>query len=129
MIFFLAIISITWLGLQLEGTLRILKTIQELKMQYRLAAIMLGRLRMTVDEALDQYAEFGNEVFGKPRWFHERSLLWYPRAKFSCRKTRDAFKSVVYRSIISQRDNIQDWEASAAASAEPFKCREDRTRT
>ncbi|KAH6970848.1 acyl transferase/acyl hydrolase/lysophospholipase [Ilyonectria sp. MPI-CAGE-AT-0026] len=94
-----------------------------------LAAIMLGRLRMTVDEALDQYAEFGNKVFGKPRWFHERSLLWYPRAKFSCRKTRDAFKSVVYRSIVSQRDNIQDYEASAAASAEPFKYREDRTRT
>ncbi|ENH67820.1 Calcium-independent phospholipase A2-gamma [Fusarium oxysporum f. sp. cubense race 1] len=40
-----------------------------------LSSIMLGRLRMSVDQALDTYKAFGNAVFGKPRWFHERSFL------------------------------------------------------
>ncbi|KAF4461326.1 Calcium-independent phospholipase A2-gamma [Fusarium albosuccineum] len=89
-----------------------------------LSSIMLGRLRMSVDEALDEYTKFGNAVFGKPRWFHERSVMWYPRAKFSCRKTREAFKMVVYRSLRREREcNIGDVEI------EPLKYREDRTRT
>ncbi|VUC32771.1 unnamed protein product [Clonostachys rosea] len=85
-----------------------------------LSSIMLGRLRMSVDEALEQYEDFGNEVFGKARWWHERSLFWYPRAKYSSRKTREAFQKVVLKSL-------QQGEHSAVT--ESFEDREDRTRT
>ncbi|KAF5010853.1 hypothetical protein FDECE_3026 [Fusarium decemcellulare] len=90
-----------------------------------LSSIMLGRLRMSVDDALDEYTEFGNAVFGKPRWFHERSGFWYPRAKFSCRKTGEAFKMVVYRSLQRERGCLGVHEVEN----EQFKYREDRTRT
>ncbi|KAM0199319.1 hypothetical protein ACHAPQ_011244 [Fusarium lateritium] len=89
-----------------------------------LSSIMLGRLRMSVDQALDTYKAFGNAVFGKPRWFHERSFLWYPRAKFSCRTTRAAFQDVIYQTLRRERDCFP-----SEAEIEPLKYREDRTRT
>ncbi|KAM0491744.1 hypothetical protein ACHAP8_010373 [Fusarium lateritium] len=97
-----------------------------------LSSIMLGRLRLSVDEALDTYKSFGNAVFGRPRWFHERSLLWYPRAKFSCRKTRAAFQEAIIKALernhncgsYNTRDCLPD-----EADTEPLKYREDRTRT
>ncbi len=45
-----------------------------------LSTIMLGRLRMSVEEALQQCQSFGTAVFGKSRWFHERSVLFYPKS-------------------------------------------------
>ncbi|RGP60191.1 calcium-independent phospholipase a2-gamma [Fusarium sporotrichioides] len=93
---------------------------------------MLARLRLSVDQALDTYKSFGNAVFGKPRWFHERSILWYPRAKFSCRKTRAAFQDAIIKALERDhnrgcRDN-QDCLPNEAEK-EPLKYREDRTRT
>ncbi|CAG9997027.1 unnamed protein product [Clonostachys byssicola] len=75
---------------------------------------------MSVDQALDQYKAFGNDIFGKPRWWHERSLFWFPRAKYSSRKTREAFQKVVL-------ERLQQGEH--AAVTESFEDREDRTRT
>ncbi|KAH7253614.1 acyl transferase/acyl hydrolase/lysophospholipase [Fusarium redolens] len=57
-------------------------------------------------------------------WFHERSFLWYPREKFSCRKTREAFQKVVYQTLKRERDCFL-----SEAETEPLKYREDRTRT
>ncbi|CAH0046492.1 unnamed protein product [Clonostachys solani] len=85
-----------------------------------LSSIMLGRLRLSVDQALDQYKAFGNEVFGKPRRWHERSPFWYPRAKYSSRKTGEAFQNVVLESL---------QQGEHAAVTESFEDREDRTRT
>ncbi|KAF4458112.1 Calcium-independent phospholipase A2-gamma [Fusarium austroafricanum] len=89
-----------------------------------LSSIMLGRLRMSVDQAMDAYKDFGNAVFGKPRWFHERSILYYPRAKFSCRKTREAFQMVVLQSLQRERGCFP-----SEVESELLKYREDRTRT
>ncbi|KAK0729536.1 acyl transferase/acyl hydrolase/lysophospholipase [Lasiosphaeris hirsuta] len=90
-----------------------------------LSAIMLGRLRMSVDDALAQYAEFGNEVFGKARWWHERSMLWYPRAKYPSRKARAAIQRIIYERLSEDDPDI----GLERAIREPFKSREDRTRT
>ncbi|KAH8894138.1 FabD/lysophospholipase-like protein [Thozetella sp. PMI_491] len=90
-----------------------------------LTAIMLGRLRMTVDEALEKYTEFGNAVFGRVRWFHERSALWWPRAKFASRKTRAAFQKIVFDKLHDDTTNLTKEESERA----PFVYREDRTRT
>jgi len=35
---------------------------------YSLIAVMLGRLRMTVDECIQEYLEFGSHVFANRRW-------------------------------------------------------------
>ncbi|KAK4207027.1 calcium-independent phospholipase A2-gamma [Rhypophila decipiens] len=94
-----------------------------------LSAIMLGRLRMSVDDALAQYTQFGNEVFGKARWWHERSILWYPRAKYPSRKVRAAFKRIIMEQLERMEDGNSEAGSEERASREPFKYREDRTRT
>ncbi|KAF5972829.1 hypothetical protein FBULB1_8557 [Fusarium bulbicola] len=88
-----------------------------------LSSIMLGRLRMSVDQAMDTYKSFGNAVFGKPRVFHERRFL-YPRAKFSSRKTRAEYQKIIYEAL--QREKVCFY---SEAEVEPLKYREDRTRT
>jgi hypothetical protein len=114
---------IIWQGHQLEGKLALdflYFTVIDLTPLYSLSSIMLGRLRLSVDQALDQYKAFGNEVFGKPRRWHERSPFWYPRAKYSSRKTGEAFQNVVLESL---------QQGEHAAVTESFEDREDRTRT
>jgi len=80
---------------------------------------------MSVDDALAQYAEFGNSVFGKARWWHERSKLWYPRAKYPSRKVRAAIQRIIFERL---RDANPEVDLDNAIR-EPFKYREDRTRT
>jgi hypothetical protein len=124
---FLVTTLTTLLGLQLVDKLpeTMLYKIRGLRLiPVSLSSTMLRRLRMSVDQALDTYKAFGNAVFGKPRWFHERSFLWYPRAKFSCRKTRAVFQEVVYQTLRRERDCLP-----SEAETEPLKYREDRTRT
>lgn len=89
---------------------------------------MLGRLRMSVDDALAQYTQFGNEVFGKARWWHERSILWYPRAKYPTRKVRAAFQRIIMERLETMEGN-SDAGSEERASREPFQYRDDRTRT
>ncbi|KAI1063832.1 hypothetical protein LB506_005398 [Fusarium annulatum] len=69
-----------------------------------LSSIMLGRLRMSVDQALDTYKSFGNAVFGKPRRFHELSFPYWPRAKYSCRQTREAYQKIIYDTLQRERN-------------------------
>ncbi|KAI0384264.1 acyl transferase/acyl hydrolase/lysophospholipase [Hypomontagnella monticulosa] len=92
-----------------------------------LSAIMLGRLRMTVEEALSQYKEFGNAVFGKARWWNERSLppLWFPRAKYASKKARAAFKKIIYNKMVKENRKLFPYHIDTV----PFKYRKDRTRT
>ncbi|KAI5799785.1 hypothetical protein FPQ18DRAFT_253849, partial [Pyronema domesticum] len=40
-----------------------------------LSAVYLGRLRMSIDEAIQLYEEFGSEIFGRPRSAHFKSLF------------------------------------------------------
>lgn len=86
---------------------------------------MLGRLRMTVNDALRQYKEFGNEIFGKARWWNERSLFWFPRAKYSSTKTRTIFPQIISEKMIRDGLKISEYYMSI----EPFMYDEDRTRT
>jgi hypothetical protein len=82
---------------------------------------MLGRLRMSVDQAIDSFMDFGNRVFGQPRVFHEKSTLFLPRAKYSAAKAREAFKTIIENSTAS--------DSNFSADTEIFRYREDRTRT
>jgi len=54
---------------------------------------------MSIDEALDQYLVVGNQVFGHPRIWHERSILFCPRAKFASRKMKAAIVQVILNKL------------------------------
>ncbi|KAK8042944.1 FabD/lysophospholipase-like protein [Apiospora phragmitis] len=84
-----------------------------------LSAIMLGRLRMSVQQALDSYEKFGNRVFGKPRRSHLRSLLWYPRSKYSTLNVESAFIK-----LISEQLGI----STPIAKEKLFETPDDQTR-
>ena len=60
-----------------------------------LIAILLGRLRLTVKEALVLYENLAGEVFGTPRIGSMRSLLFWPRGKYDHSKLEHAIKTVV----------------------------------
>ena len=64
-----------------------------------LIGIMLGRLRMNIDDCVSEYEKLGGEIFGRSRWFHVRSLLWFPRDKYNHRKVEKAVKEVVSEKI------------------------------
>ncbi|KAG5793106.1 hypothetical protein H9Q69_007844 [Fusarium xylarioides] len=84
---------------------------------------MIGRLRMSVDQAIDNFIDFGNAVFGNPRVF--RALI--PRAKFSAINARDALLKIIRSNV----ENITG-ECSAGefiAKNELFQDDGRRTRT
>jgi hypothetical protein len=95
-------------------------------MATRLSAIMLGRLRMSVEEAQQAYITFGTSVFGRGRWFHERSVLYFPRSKYATRKTRKAILAVIREKLNRGRtEPLVDYEIEH----EPLKSPEDMCRT
>ena len=66
-----------------------------------LISIMLGRLRMNVDDCIKEYENLGGKVFGKSRWFHLRSIppLWLPREKYNHETLENVIQSLIDRRI------------------------------
>lgn len=58
-------------------------------------AMMLGRMRMTVEDTLAEYENLGERVFGKPRLFSMRGPIPWFRTKYSHRKFEEAIKWVL----------------------------------
>lgn len=84
---------------------------------------------MSTEDALEKYTAFGNAVFGQARRWHERSILWFPRAKFSSRKTRNAILTVIYDRLKQQDPRLTDEKANEKAKYEPFESPDYKTRT
>jgi hypothetical protein len=55
---------------------------------------MLSRLRMTVDECLEEYRTLGSDVFGKPRLFTMKTIL---RDKYDWKRLHKAIEDATYR--------------------------------
>ena len=87
-----------------------------------LSAIMMGRLRMTVDEALQQYSCFGNAVFGHPRWMHERSKIYWPRSKYGSRRVKRAILEAIRSGLRREKDGNYEIMQEKFASNE-HQCR------
>lgn len=66
---------------------------------YSLSAIMLSRLQMHIDHALQQYDVVGNNVFGNPRRFH---LYQVRRPKYRAKVMKGALQKVVSNAIAGQ---------------------------
>lgn len=62
-----------------------------------LISIMLGRLRMSIDDCIAEYETLGPKVFAHPRWFHVKSLLFWPRDKYDHRSLEKAIREVIDR--------------------------------
>ena len=62
-----------------------------------LISIMLGRLRMSIDDCIAEYETLGPKVFAHPRWFHLRSPLFWPRDKYNHRSLEKAIREVIDR--------------------------------
>ena len=60
-----------------------------------LIAIMLGRLRMGVDQCLREYEMFGGDIFGHARWFSLRGPLLSLQAKYDGESIQKAVESIV----------------------------------
>jgi len=61
-----------------------------------LIAIMLGRLRMSVEEALSAYENIAKHGFGHPRLRSSRGPIWWPgRPKYDSTPLENAIKTVV----------------------------------
>lgn len=62
-----------------------------------LISIMLGRLRMSIDDCIAEYETLGPKVFAQSRWFHLRTPLFWPRDKYDHRSLEKAIREVVDR--------------------------------
>lgn len=65
----------------------------------RLIGIMLGRLRMNVDDCISEYETLGAEVFGHSRKCHIRSPLFWPRDKYKYKTLERVVRDVVRRRV------------------------------
>lgn len=81
---------------------------------------------MGVDEALDTYHGFGNEIFGKARIWNERSIppFWLPRAKYASKKTRAVIKKIIYDKLAQYDKGLMPHHIESI----PLRYRSDRTR-
>ncbi|KAF1849072.1 FabD/lysophospholipase-like protein [Cucurbitaria berberidis CBS 394.84] len=101
-----------------------------------LIAIMLGRLRMGIDQCLEEYESFGGEIFGHPRWFSIRGPLPSFKEKYNGKRLQRAVENVVEnRSSPEQKAvgagyfgsarelcktyNIPIWQVARATTAAP----------
>lgn len=78
-----------WLPVQFESEL----------MGSRLIAIMLSRLRMSVEDCISEYLRLGSRVFGTPRYFHMLSLplIIRNRTKYDTDQLEGAIGDVITR--------------------------------
>lgn len=65
----------------------------------RLIGIMLGRLRMNVDDCISEYEILGAEVFAHSRKCHLRSPLFWPRDKYNYKTLERVVRDVVRRRV------------------------------
>jgi len=73
-----------------------------------LSAIMLGRMEMTVDEALAQYDVVGNLVFGKPRFLHKRfRQADYLKPRYPSKNMALALQQVIQNGL---REEMRQWK-------------------
>ncbi|RBA12697.1 hypothetical protein FPRO05_04147 [Fusarium proliferatum] len=91
-----------------------------------LSGIMLGRLRMSVDQAIDNFFDFCNDVFRDPLAEFESTHFYLP-AKYPADKACKAFKKIVMNGIVVGTKDTSELENVAAN--EPFIKGGRRTRT
>ena len=60
---------------------------------------MLGRLRMNIDDCIEDYETLGEKVFARSRLFHLRSPLFWIRDKYNHKVLEDVVRNVVRKRV------------------------------
>ncbi|MCJ1393483.1 hypothetical protein MMC18_006358 [Xylographa bjoerkii] len=84
-----------------------------------LLAIMLGRLKMGVDDCIKAYLDLFESVFAKPR-YHFRLFPPKIRSRFDNRKLQEAVQRIVVMSGLSGEASLKDEEAECRVSYVPL---------
>ncbi|CZR65628.1 uncharacterized protein PAC_15528 [Phialocephala subalpina] len=85
-----------------------------------LIAIMLSRLRMTVDECLEEYTILGNEVFGRPR----AKRVFIPRSlKLDSLEARTGRLERMLRTIVESKGSKESVDKIDHFASRPDSCR------
>lgn len=84
-----------------------------------LISIMLGRLRMNIDDCITEYENIGSELFGKPRWFHIRSPLFFPREKYNHKVLENIIQTIVNERV----PKIADFPGGKTFASDENRCR------
>jgi hypothetical protein len=79
---------------------------------------MLGRLRMTIDDCIEEYKKMGAAIFGKPRIFSMRGPILWNQEKYDHRKLETAIKDVIKR-----RHSKADQVGDSMYPSNPDRCR------
>jgi hypothetical protein len=69
---------------------------------------MLGRLRMNVDECIEDYKRMGDLIFGRPRLFSMRGPLPANRSKYNHEKLKEAVEAIVNHRLAGHGDHLGD---------------------
>ena len=86
---------------------------------------MIGRLRMTIDDALAQYDVMGNQVFGKPRLLHRQlDFLNYATPKYPSRNMVNALLEIVRNGLAEEL-----WQWEIQPSEAPLESHQAQCRT
>ncbi len=94
-------------------------------MSNRLNAIMLGRMEMATQHAIDQYEHIGNAVFGRPRYLNSKfKHLNYFISKYPSKNMKNALVHGIEERL---KEEIQ--RSGRAADTIPFMSDERRCRT
>lgn len=85
-----------------------------------LIAIMLGRLRMTVDDCIQEYERLAGSVFGHANLFHQTFLptAWMKRPKYDT-----AVLESVIRGVITRRGEVSIDKARSTLKTGRELCR------
>jgi patatin-like phospholipase/acyl hydrolase len=87
-----------------------------------LNAVMLGRLRMSADDAIEEYEHLANQVLRKPRLFSMRGPFPWFRPKYSAARLEEAIKGVIKRRQQPDPDGRNILEDSTFLSSDD-RCR------
>ncbi|KAL8926793.1 MAG: hypothetical protein Q9172_001670 [Xanthocarpia lactea] len=68
-----------------------------------LISIMLSRLRMTVDDCINEYKTLGQKIFGNPRPLAFGAVMWH---KFNYRVLEDVIKNVTRRHSEKSEEDV-----------------------
>ncbi|KAL8826143.1 MAG: hypothetical protein Q9191_003981 [Dirinaria sp. TL-2023a] len=86
-----------------------------------LISIMLGRLRMNIDDCIRDYETLGKKVFGQSRWFHLRQPppFFFPRDKYNHRVLQEVVQDVVRQRI----PKVSDFPGGRNFAFDENRCR------
>lgn len=85
---------------------------------------MLGRLEMSVQQAIEQYDVVGDKVFGKPRFLHTHwDLMNYWQPKFDSKCTEQAIQEVIKNGITKEITQNEDKADAVLYNSHPCRCR------